>query len=73
MKRLKDKLRKVLNDHKTVTAVAQEMLPTVLYALIEKGHLGDWSPEKDCCLCLTFQQPVFCSVLVCGKLKSSQF
>ena len=47
LKRLKDKLRKVLNDHKTVTAVAQEMLPTVLYALIEKGHLGDWSPENN--------------------------
>ena len=26
--------------------------------LIEKDHLGDWSPEKDCCLWLTFQQPV---------------
>ena len=19
--------------------------------MIEKDHLGDWSPEKDCCLC----------------------
>ena len=26
--------------------------------LIEKGHLGAWSPEKDCCLWLTFRQPV---------------
>ena len=24
---------------------------------IEKNHLGDWSPEKDCCLWLTFRQP----------------
>ena len=24
--------------------------------LIEKDHLGDWSPEKDCCLGLMFQQ-----------------
>ena len=21
-----------------------------MIALIEKDHLGDWSPEKDCCL-----------------------
>ena len=27
-------------------------------ALIEKNHLGDWSPEKDCCLWLKFQQQV---------------
>ena len=20
-----------------------------MYTLIEKDHLGDWSPEKDCC------------------------
>ena len=26
--------------------------------LIENDHLGDWSPEKDCCLRLTFRQPV---------------
>ena len=26
--------------------------------LIEKDHLGDRSPEKDCCLWLTFRQPV---------------
>ena len=26
--------------------------------MIEKDHLGDWSPEKDCCLRLTFRQPV---------------
>ena len=26
--------------------------------LIEKDHLGDWSPEKDCCLRPTFRQPV---------------
>ena len=26
--------------------------------LIEKDHLGDWSPEKDCCLRLMFRQPV---------------
>ena len=24
----------------------------------ENAHLGDWSPEKDCCWRLTFQQPV---------------
>ena len=30
----------------------------VKYTLIEKDHLGDWSPEKDCCLRLTFRQPV---------------
>ena len=29
-----------------------------LSASIEKGHLGDWSPEKDCCWRLTFRQPV---------------
>ena len=27
-------------------------------ALIEKDHLGDRSPEKDCCCWLTFRQPV---------------
>ena len=26
--------------------------------MIEKDHLGDWSPEKDCCLRLMFRQPV---------------
>ena len=26
--------------------------------LIEKDHLGDWSPENDCCWQLTFQQTV---------------
>ena len=26
--------------------------------LIEKDHLDEWSPEKDCCLRLTFRQPV---------------
>ena len=25
--------------------------------LIEKDHLGDWNPEKDFCLRLTFRQP----------------
>ena len=25
--------------------------------LIEYDHLGDWSPEKDCCWGPTFQQP----------------
>ena len=25
---------------------------------IEKDHLGDWNPEKDCCQRLTFRQPV---------------
>ena len=24
-----------------------------MISLIEKDHLGDWSPEKDCCLGLT--------------------
>ena len=35
-----------------------------LQTLIEKDHLGDWSHEMDCCLWLTFQQPVtgsFCT------------
>ena len=26
--------------------------------MVEKDHLGDWSPEKHCCLRLTFRQPV---------------
>ena len=26
------------------------------YTLIVKDHLGHWSPEKDCCLWLTFRQ-----------------
>ena len=26
--------------------------------LVEKDHLGDWSPEKTCCLGLMFQQYV---------------
>ena len=26
--------------------------------LIEDDHLGDWSPEKDCCWQLMFRQPV---------------
>ena len=26
--------------------------------MIEKDHLGNWSPEKDCCWRLTFRQPV---------------
>ena len=25
---------------------------------VEKDHLSDWSPEKHCCLRLTFRQPV---------------
>ena len=29
----------------------------IINTLIEKDHLGDWSPEKDCCLRL-FRQPV---------------
>ena len=32
--------------------------------LIEKDHLGDWSPAKDCCLRLTFLEPVPCCRLV---------
>ena len=28
------------------------------YIMIEKDHLGDWSPEKDCCWRLTFRQHV---------------
>ena len=28
------------------------------HTLIEKDHLGYWSPEKDCCLWLMFQQPM---------------
>ena len=26
-----------------------------MYTLIEIDHLGDWSPEKDCCLQVAFQ------------------
>ena len=26
--------------------------------MTENDHLGDWIPEKDCCLRLTFRQPV---------------
>ena len=26
-----------------------ERFKTVITTLIEKDHLGDWSPEKDCC------------------------
>ena len=29
-----------------------------MFTLIEKDHLGDRSPEKDCCYWLTFRQPV---------------
>ena len=29
-----------------------------LFFVIEKDHLGDWSPEKDCCWRLMFRQPV---------------
>ena len=32
----------------------EEIRLTKINSLIEKDHLGDWSPEKDCCLCLTF-------------------
>ena len=28
------------------------------HTLIDKDHLGYWSPEKDCCLWLMLQQPV---------------
>ena len=38
---------------------------------IEKDHLGDWSPEKVCCLCLTFRQPVRSQVIVNIKRNSS--
>ena len=31
---------------------------TLWFTLTEKDHLGGWSPEKDCCLWLTFRQPV---------------
>ena len=33
-------------------------LQQTIYALIENDHLGDCSPEKDCCWLLTFRQPV---------------
>jgi len=33
-------------------------LNSFLCTLIENDHLGEWSPEKDCCLRLTFRQPV---------------
>ena len=28
------------------------------HTFIEKDHLGNWSPEKDCSWRLTFRQPV---------------
>ena len=28
------------------------------HTLIEKDHLGNWSPETDCCWRLTFRLPV---------------
>ena len=34
------------------------MMRMISITLIEKDHRGDWSPEKDCCLRLTFRQPV---------------
>ena len=30
----------------------------IIVTLIEKDHLGDWCPEKDYCLGLTFRQPM---------------
>ena len=43
----------------SLTSNNKKMVWTQEYhTLIEKDHLGDWSPEKDCCLCLTFRQPV---------------
>ena len=36
----------------------QGRLHHVAETLNEIDHLGDWSPEKDCCLWLTFWQPV---------------
>ena len=39
---------------------------------IEKDYLGDWSPEKDCCLWLTFRQPVRKQSSVTLKMASAQ-
>ena len=44
----------VLLSHHFLTQILKQFEVT----LIEKDHLGDWSPERDCCLRLTFQQPV---------------
>ena len=38
--------------------VTATKLTITKHTLIEKDHLGDWSPKKDCSLRLTFQQPV---------------
>ena len=44
----------------TLTDVLNGPLKLVRFTLIESNyyHLGDWSPEKDCCWRLTFRQPV---------------
>ena len=42
----------------TLTDVLNGPLKLVCFTLIENDHLGDWSPEKDCCWRLTFLQPV---------------
>ena len=42
----------------TLTDVLNGPLKLVCFTLIENYHLGDWSPEKDCCWRLTFRQPV---------------
>ena len=31
---------------------------SLLFFVTERDHLGDWSPEKDCCWRLMFRQPV---------------
>ena len=46
------------------------------HTLIEKDHLGNWSPEKDCCWRLTFRQPACAEaifrVLTLKKIASEQ-
>ena len=41
--------------------------------LIENAHLGDWSPEKDCCWQLTFQQPVYVGAIFIVKTTYNKF
>ena len=48
----------MLSDLRGVGPGPGYRLTALLSSLIEKDHLGDCSPKKDCCLRLTFRQPV---------------
>ena len=36
-------------NRKLITDRRPQLLHDTLHTLIDKDHLGDWSPEKDCC------------------------